>query len=713
MWGWFIGIYYVAKAAWVSVVMTLLFAAGINLAPQSREVFLVAVEQPSHLLWMMAATAILAFTSWFSARLMLRYKSDFERYFPATHGQSAGATAALPTGAVSLDPDKLAAIIFNLPRLIGAVAFLAVAIALAVAAFVDGAPKLGLIVAAVLNGIGAVAFYLVTRAIKWGSTPAISGYPTFSTDLWALPEKFKDIGYLLMAMTVALFLGGWLAPVTYSGYIGTIAILALAVSGWIAGLVTLHVWQRNTAAPLVVVIPLFLLLFSLCNDNHAIRTLPGDGLADARPDLKEFYARWVERHQERPAPLIIVATSGGGIRAAYWTANVLGTLQDKYPRLHEDLFAISSVSGGSIGAAVFETLLVDARKSGNNLVPDCTLEGKKPGFATCGREVLSGDFLAPTLMSMLYPDVMQRFLPVAFLPDRASALEQSWEAGWNKVGPKGRFAMPFSAFWTRKPTDLALPALFLNSTSTVRGQRIMTSTVKFDSGLREATDLLQMGPQDRRLNLRVSSAANNSARFPYVGPTGKYQADPQDGVVDGGYFDNFGAVTAQELVIQLQRMIDENKTKPGRPTGIVVIQISNDPLFVGELVSNNQSMNEEDNERCNNIAHVAPSSNMAEQLTDPIKTFFSVWNGRAYYNAIDLRDMTTRIEGGVYVHFRVMPNRKQIDDPPLGWTLSRQSQSELDRQIEVCQKPKMDALVNCLGNWQACVPTKRLDVSAR
>ena len=703
MWGWLIGIYHVAKAAWVSVVMTLLFAAVINLAPQSREVFLVAVEQPSHLLWMMVTTGILSITSWFSAWLMLRYKSGFARYFPAIHGRNAGVSAILPTGIAPLDPGKLAAIIFNLPCLIGAVAFLAVAIALAVAAFVDGAPKLGLIVAAVLNGVGTVAFYLGARTIKWGSAPAISGAPTFSAHLRDLPEKFPDVSYLLMTMTVALFLCGWLAPVIYSRYIGTIAILALAIAGWIAGLVILHVWQRNTAAPLVVVIPACLLLFSLYNDNHAIRTLPGDGLADARPSLEEFYARWVERHQDRPAPLIIVATSGGGIRAAYWTANVLGTLQDKYPRLHEDLLAISSVSGGSIGAAVYETLLLDARKTGNALVPDCTLDGKKPGFATCGREVLSGDFLAPTLMSMLYPDVMQRFLPVAFLPDRASALEQSWEAGWDKVAPEGRFAMPFSAFWTRKPTDPALPALFLNSTSTVRGQRIMTSTVKFDSGLREAVDLLQAGSGDSRLNLRVSSAANNSARFPYVGPTGKYQAAPQDGVVDGGYFDNFGAVTAQELVGLLRPMID--RTGAGRPTGIVVIQISNDPLFVGELVSENPDLNQEDNESCNNTVHDTPSSNMAEQVTDPIKTFFSVWNGRAYYNAIDLRDMTTRIKGGVYVHFRVMPNKKKIDDPPLGWTLSRQSQSELDRQIDVCQRPKMDALVKCLGNWQACTAT--------
>ena len=37
------------------------------------------------------------------------------------------------------------------------------------------------------------------------------------------------------------------------------------------------------------------------------------------------------------------------------------------------------------------------------------------------------DALSPTLTGMLFPDLLQRFLPVAFLPDRAEALERAWE----------------------------------------------------------------------------------------------------------------------------------------------------------------------------------------------------------------------------------------------------------------------------------------------
>ena len=44
--------------------------------------------------------------------------------------------------------------------------------------------------------------------------------------------------------------------------------------------------------------------------------------------------------------------------------------------------------------------------------------------------MLGRDFLGATLAAGLYPDLVQRFLPGAFLPDRARALELAWESAW-------------------------------------------------------------------------------------------------------------------------------------------------------------------------------------------------------------------------------------------------------------------------------------------
>jgi hypothetical protein len=48
--------------------------------------------------------------------------------------------------------------------------------------------------------------------------------------------------------------------------------------------------------------------------------------------VTEALIQW-RNAQDRPedAPLVIVATAGGGITAAYWTASVLGGLEDAYP----------------------------------------------------------------------------------------------------------------------------------------------------------------------------------------------------------------------------------------------------------------------------------------------------------------------------------------------------------------------------------------------
>ena len=58
-----------------------------------------------------------------------------------------------------------------------------------------------------------------------------------------------------------------------------------------------------------------------------------------------------------PVPLVIVATAGGASRAGYWTAKVLGEIDDAHPDFHKYVFPISSVSGGSLGAAVWRAML--------------------------------------------------------------------------------------------------------------------------------------------------------------------------------------------------------------------------------------------------------------------------------------------------------------------------------------------------------------------
>ena len=71
---------------------------------------------------------------------------------------------------------------------------------------------------------------------------------------------------------------------------------------------------------------------------------------EARHDRILHYG---ETHGGAKYPVFVVAAQGGGYYAAYHSALFLARLQDQCPQFAEHTFGISSVSGGSLGAAVF------------------------------------------------------------------------------------------------------------------------------------------------------------------------------------------------------------------------------------------------------------------------------------------------------------------------------------------------------------------------
>jgi hypothetical protein len=341
-------------------------------------------------------------------------------------------------------------------------------------------------------------------------------------------------------------------------------------------------------------------------DNHGIRRLGapshafskyresarhGTPPSEAGGPIGAAFEKWQQAagEKETDAPCIIVALEGGGIRAAFWPAIVLGTLQDESAALlkarpelkdHADfashVFAISGVSGGSFGAAVFTSLCANPenRATGNLRARAAML---------CGR-----DHLAPTLGSLLYGDFVQRFLPLALLPDRAAAFEGSWESAWPEGAGANRMSARFSAMWpdpapftstpsTANPTppeppaEPWLPALFLNSTMVETGKRAICSNLPILTGgggqFIDAHDLYSHlradGPgAGKWQDMRLSTAAHNSARFPLVSPPGRLPSGAR--VVDGGYFENSGATTGIDVLNAVTKSMDERARKTGQ-----------------------------------------------------------------------------------------------------------------------------------------------------
>jgi hypothetical protein len=487
----------------------------------------------------------------------------------------------------------------------------------------------------------------------------------------------SKIGLTVMAaISLLLFVLFTIAPTVAQNF-GMGTILCLAAASWVTFggfLVYLSgIWQFPVIAFLIVLA----LVFSFWNDNHIVRLAPPQKI-DRLDVLKAFdnwYALVENQHRGETHPLYLVATEGGGIRAAYWTAAVLGELQDKNPNFAAHLFAISGVSGGSLGAAVFEALLAEPNIA---------------SFKGAGSEILAQDFLSPTLAAMLYPDLVQRFIPWPFAClDRGRALEFGWEKAWRHTMHNDRFAASFLDLWSARPDRRPwMPALFLNGTSVEKGNRVIASNLRVTNFFIDAQDAAKnLSPSDTSqadaaCQIPLSTAAHMSARFTFVSPAGRFPDGSH--IVDGGYFENSAAIAAYEIATRIKdRCALPNREI--RNVDVKVIMISNDPRKPSidpaaapppsNLPKRTQKMTSE--------------TNFLGDVTAPINALMNTRTARGTYAqktiALEQRrrkaSMTAPSSGTKdIIYFRLRDTQVPL---PLGWMLSAGAADAMQDQLQL------------------------------
>lgn len=556
-----------------------------------------------------------------------------------------------------------------------------------------------------------------------------------------LPDKSKIVvaGALLAALTALIAL--LVSPVTVPQMMGPLGVLYVAGAVWVTVVSTLLIYpsRRFRLPSLFAILILMAVVFGAWNDNHRVHPdLNSRAAVEGRPPLSSHFDAWLQHRGVKacgesgcyePFPVFIVAAEGGGIRAAYWTAAVLNAITREAPEFACHLFALSGVSGGSLGSAAFAARLADTFDLANDTAALCSNMHRKPGqaFLDASKSIrvelkaLSQDFLSPVVAGMLFPDLVQRFLPVAVLPDRASYLEKSWESAWIEAweneraepGAAGHLAQrhatqgkgnPFSRdFLDLWAEDLGLltPSLFMNATRVETGQRAIVSNIQLteDEGHHDgfrgdfgyAYDLLdRMGG-----SVPLSQAVHFSARFTYLSPAATV-SDRMSGkstrIVDGGYFENSGVTTAREIATVLDRHCGAGKKR--RNCSIHVLVISNDvgnpnrwqeeqigigrgPNSICDCAGNPRGCLEH-MEKAPGIDDQEPSpSRLLAETLSPVETLFATRSARGYLAEEQL--------------FRARPcntYRAQLQEMkeraiPLGWILSDRVRESMEAQADV------------------------------
>ena len=314
--------------------------------------------------------------------------------------------------------------------------------------------------------------------------------------------------------------------------------------------------------------------------THNARIIHPSGVAQARSgeSILGDFEQWLVRQCPIAAqsgaaepgviPLIIVASAGGGSRAATWTTYVMDATfhygvpntacgaADR-PRAADSIFAMTGISGGSVGLATYAARqgAYDAAVGAglvtppNNLPrPDVELSPDSGVNSGSGwiRQQLGVDGVAPTIAWMLFAETPWSLLRFPLGKDRAAVLEQTWEQFWwprmpANPGQPGPDQPP--RFFDLRQRAKTLPLMVFNGTSVESGCRLNASVLELGGHARTESTQRCLAPQSSSIrpdgflgttidlvdflcandDLPLSTAALLSARWPYISPSGRIE----------------------------------------------------------------------------------------------------------------------------------------------------------------------------------------------
>ena len=661
------------------------------------------------------------------------------------------------------------------PRLVGVLAHFIAACSLSSAAlkesnFTDTGPN-------VLLAFAAPSAILLAILFVWFLDHAVLSHRSSASQRAHARRKMLVVAELEAVLFVLLGLAWWLGLITPMGVghlFGSLIIAFFAFGSFLVGANLLDLTADALARDCkrrgftavhrravwwafvgLLAMPALLMSFRpyhrvrLCEPKPSLNLcMPASATGasyNKRPTVTEAARAWYKQaepiyhalHPGQPVPLFIIATAGGGIRAAYWTATVLEELEKqlgseaiksqnvtagKIPAsdglMPSLLFAISGVSGGSVGSAAYIAAVHDHLTNGQPVKPT---------------NYLKGDLLAPGLASLAFIDIPSNFLPDFGQIDRGEALER----GLERDGPLSRSFLSFFPQIESSQNSLRWrPALLLNATHLETGRRIITSNLHIDPTIfvdsEDALDILKS-------DVRLSTAAHNSARFTYISPAGNLVAAADNRepapdnlvarlkaglkinssishgfVIDGGYFENYGAQTAVELAREAVKAIE---AIDGAKIRLVILQISSDPTMVENETLVRQRCAGNDG-KFRESYRSSRSLSLINELRAPLIGIMSVRGAHGFAalnslaslccedpSAAHRREQQSQntlgdsndVDHGtisaaakrVFVHLAMCEAAtKEHINPPLGWVLSEATENKFEKLFEKCGNAK-------------------------
>lgn len=444
------------------------------------------------------------------------------------------------------------------------------------------------------------------------------------------------VEYWSLAGAIVFLIAAMLAPRQIAQALGGVAATLVAITAWVMvfGAFTLIVqswvliapfrWFRLKAAPVLtlgLLLPLAVnvIISSTPAADRALHAVHVSNDDPARATgVEKLDARLTELQRDHDCalpvavdgrkidvrPVYLIAAEGGGIRAAFWTATALATLEGCSA---ESGFVANGISGGSVGLAVASTIDDAPSEPNDNAEPrpkdatELAAQDRAKEIVARVKDTAGPDVVSTVVLGLAVGDAFAAGSGV-HVPSYLDAAESADDNGWRW---RDRAALA-EAIWEHQAPGLAAAfsdeidpltgMLMLSSTDVVTKCRLLVDQVAIlapadrsggaspptttggacDSsgrlpsmlGFRELPASGDSDTADCLASLDWSTAVMLSARFAIVTPTGGLPAvKPCDGAegaqfVDGGYVEPTALAALADTAPMLMTMIAEkNSTK--------------------------------------------------------------------------------------------------------------------------------------------------------
>lgn len=288
---------------------------------------------------------------------------------------------------------------------------------------------------------------------------------------------------------------------------------------------------------------------------------------DIEQDKKNYLKilnNWKAKQKDSLPIMFIINTSGGGLRSATFTMNVLSQIDSVlHGHLMNKTLFINGASGGMLGATYYRELQYQNKNKISS----------KQAIAN-----ISNDLLNPIFSSIISRDIIgpvQKFSynNYNYTKDRGYAFEEKLNDNTHEILNKPikdyvvleqKAVIPFALYNSvitrdgRKMIIASNPARFLMKGAT------NNNVAQYDA---DAIDFTSYFKQQGALNLRLLSALRMNATFPYALPNVWLPTQPVIDVMDAGLRDNYGIENTIRFLQIFKDWIEENTSK------VVILQI--------------------------------------------------------------------------------------------------------------------------------------------